>query len=240
VLKIAIDDAATQVHVADGVRVPDTPCWAWIEGELVLVRNKHTDTTTGEGTLEVVRAPNGHHHDAWARAHTVGAPVTFTKVDDIFIHAKLVLIDDAYASIGSVNMNRRSMYHDGEISAQIVPGRLRAAVDNPVRSLRCRVWGDHLGLPPDTAQAELADPLAALPLFRRPRAAGNPLVPFDLLDDMQAQGFAIETANVFSILGTIAHGLGEVGGDVLRDAIWHTIVDPTTSLDPFHDTAPFG
>jgi hypothetical protein len=151
-----------------------------------------------------------------------------------------VLVDDAYASIGSVNMNRRSMFHDGEISAQIVPGRLRAAVDNPVRSLRCRIWGDHLGLPPDSAEAELADPLAALSLFRRPRAAGNPLVPFELLDDMDPVGPGVETDNALQILGTIVAGLGQIGGDLARRAIWSTIVDPTTSLDPFHETSPFG
>ena len=193
VLKSTIDAAATQVRVADGIRVPDTPCWAWIEGELVLVLDSNLDTLSGESTLEVVRGPNGEHQDVWARGHAAGAPVTFTKVDDVFIHAKLVLIDDVFASIGSVNMNRRSMYHDGEISAQVVPGRLRAAVDNPVRSLRCRIWADHLGLAVDAAESELADPLAALELFPRPRAAGNPLVPFALLDNMQPAGPGVET-----------------------------------------------
>jgi phosphatidylserine/phosphatidylglycerophosphate/cardiolipin synthase-like enzyme len=241
VLKSPIDDAiATQVRVADGVRVPDTPCWAWIEGELVLVHDSNVDTLSGESTLEVVRGPNGHHQDVWARAHPAGAPVTFTKVDDVFIHAKLVLIDDVFASIGSVNMNRRSMYHDGEISAQVVPGRLRAAVDNPVRSLRCRIWADHLGLAVDAAEAELADPLAALELFRRPRAAGNPLVPFQLLDDMQPVGPGVETATAFAVLGTIVSQLASVGGDLGRHALFSTVIDPTTSLDPFHDTPPFG
>ena len=240
VLKNPIDGVATQIRVSDGIRVPDTPCWAWIEGELVLVHDSNPDTVSGESTLEVVRAPDRHHQDAWARAHLAGAPVTFSKIDDVFIHAKLVLVDDVYASIGSVNMNRRSMFHDGEISAQVVPGRLRAAVDNPVRSLRCRIWGDHLGLPPDAAEAELADPFAALALFRRPRAAGNPLVPFELLDDMQPVGPGVETATAFQRLGTIIAGLAQLGGDLGRELIWSTVVDPTTSLDPFPETPPFG
>jgi hypothetical protein len=151
----------------------------------------------------------------------------------------MMLVDDVYASIGSTNMSRRSMYHDGEISAQIVPGQLRAATANSVRDLRCRVWADHLGIPPDAALAALADPLDALPLFERTRAAGNTLVPHVLLDDMKPQGAALETASALQILGTIFAGLGQVGGDVLRRTIYSTIVDPTTSLDPFHDADPF-
>lgn len=240
VLKSTIDATATQVRVADGNRVPDTPCWAWIEGELVLVIDSNVDTLSGESTLEVVRGPSGEHQDVWARGHAAGVPVTFTKVDDVFIHAKLVLIDDIFASLGSVNMNRRSMYHDGEISAQVVPGRLRAAVDNPVRSLRCRIWADHLGLAVDAAESELADPLAALELFHRPRAAGNPLVPFTLLDNMQPAGPGVEGDTAFQVLGTIFSQLASVGGDLGRHALFSTIVDPTTSLDPFHDTPPFG
>jgi phosphatidylserine/phosphatidylglycerophosphate/cardiolipin synthase-like enzyme len=240
VLVNAIDHADSQIVVADGVRVPDTPCWAWIEGELVLVRTTSLDTISGEATLELTRAHSGHHADAWAREHAAGAPVTFTTLADVFIHAKVLLVDDVYASIGSVNMNRRSLFHDGEISAQIVPGRLRAAADNPVRSLRCRIWGDHLGLPPEAAEAELADPLAALPLFRRPRAAGNPLVPFVLLDDMQPSGLAVATESALQILGTIIGGLGQLAGDLQRAALWRTVIDPTTALDPYHQAEPFG
>lgn len=239
VLKSPIDGVATLVRVADGIRVPDTPCWAWIEGELVLVVDTNLDTLSGESTLEIVRGPNGDHQDVWAREHAAGAPVTFTHLDDVFIHAKLVLVDDVYASIGSANMNRRAMFHDGELNAMVVPGRLRAAADNPVRSLRCRIWGDHLGLPPHVAEAELADPLAALPLFRRTRAAGNPLSRHQLLDNTEPEGFEIQTDEAIEVLKTVFGALGQLSGDAAKAALWRTLIDPTTSLDPFFDTDPF-
>lgn len=240
VLKDAIDGSATQIKVADGKRVPPAPCFAWISGEMLLVNQVDVDTLSGAAMLSVERGTQGRHFsDSWARNHAAGAPVTFARFDDVFIHAKMMLVDDVYASIGSTNMSRRSMYHDGEISAQIVPAQLRAATVNPVRDLRCRVWADHLGIPPDAALAALADPLDALPLFERTRAAGNTLVPYLLLDDMKPQGTAIETANAVQILGTIFGGLGQIGGDLVRRIIYSTIVDPTTSLDPFHDADPF-
>ena len=165
--------------------------------------------------------------------------MTFTELDDVFIHAKVVLIDDVYASIGSANMNRRWMYHDGELNAHVVPGRLRAAADNPVRSLRCRIWADHAGIPPQLAESELADPIAALPLLMRPRAAGNPLSRHELLDNNLPEGIEIQTKTAMQTLATIFGGLGQVGGEVAKAALWRTLIDPTTSLDPFFDTEPF-
>jgi phosphatidylserine/phosphatidylglycerophosphate/cardiolipin synthase-like enzyme len=238
VLKSQIATNATQVRVVDGIRVPPAPCWAWIEGELVLVQDVDVDTATGEAALVVARAPAAHL-DSWPRIHEAGAPVTFVNLDDVFIHAKVVLIDDVYASIGSANMNRRAMFHDGELNAMVVPGRLRAAANNPVRSLRARIWADHLGIPPQVAESTLADPLAALPLFARPRAAGNPLSRHEIFDDTEAEGIEIRTKSAVQALSTVFGGLGQVGGDIAKAALWRTLIDPTTSLDPFFDTEPF-
>ena len=204
-------------------------------------REKNLDTVSGESTLDVVRGPNGDHQDVWAREHEAGAPVTFTHLDDVFIHAKIVLIDDVYASIGSANMNRRSMFHDGELNAMVVPGRLRAAADNPVRSLRCRIWGDHLGLPPHVAEAELSDPLAALPLFQRrarpeTRSRGTSCSTTPSRRDSRCRS---TDPDAIDVLKTIFGGLGQVSGDVAKAALWRTLIDPTTSLDPFFDTEPF-
>ena len=41
------------------------------------------------------------------------------------------------------------------------------------------------------------------------------------------------------MLETIFSGLGQVGGDVAKAALWRTLIDPTTSLDPYFDTEPF-
>lgn len=236
VLKFPIDQAAKQVVVTDGIRVPSAPAWAWVGGELMLVQTVVQDTLSGTAALNVVRGADGHTADVSKRAHEAGEPVTFSAIDDVFIHAKIVLVDDTYASIGSANMNRRGMFHDGEISSQTVPGGLRTAAVNPVRDIRCRIWADHLGLGASAPGAQFADPLAALPLFARDRAAGNPLVPYELLDDMQPVGPGIDPT---SVLMSVLKSLAEVGADVARHAVWSTLIDPTTALDPFHAAPPF-
>lgn len=57
---------------------------------------------------------------------------------DIYVHSKLMMIDDCYATLGSANMNQRSMAADSEINV---------ATDHipTVRDLRQRVWGMQTG-----------------------------------------------------------------------------------------------
>jgi phosphatidylserine/phosphatidylglycerophosphate/cardiolipin synthase-like enzyme len=60
------------------------------------------------------------------------------KYRQIYIHSKLLIIDDAFFTLGSANLNQRSMAADSEINV---------ATDDPVqaRKLREDVWGQHTG-----------------------------------------------------------------------------------------------
>lgn len=57
---------------------------------------------------------------------------------EIYIHSKLLLIDDGFFTLGSANLNQRSMASDSEINV---------ATDSPkaAAALRKRVWGLHTG-----------------------------------------------------------------------------------------------
>ena len=60
------------------------------------------------------------------------------KYRQIYIHSKLLMIDDAFFTLGSANLNQRSMAADSEINI---------ATDDPVQTtkLRKEVWGQHTG-----------------------------------------------------------------------------------------------
>ncbi|MEO7268814.1 MAG: phospholipase D family protein [Knoellia sp.] len=64
----------------------------------------------------------------------------------VYVHAKVVVIDDWYATIGSDNINRRSWTHDSELAALVID---EAGVDHSpyARALRLRLAAEHLDRP---------------------------------------------------------------------------------------------
>src|SRR5262245_19037811 len=56
----------------------------------------------------------------------------------VYVHAKLMLVDDAWATIGSCNLHRNSLFGHTELNASFWS-------PEHVRSLRCRLLAEHLG-----------------------------------------------------------------------------------------------
>jgi phospholipase D1/2 len=95
-----------------------------------------------------------------------GNPVT----EQIYIHAKLAIMDDRVAIIGSSNINDRSMVgsHDSEIGIvvqtpqdEFVPGTMNGKpfmIAKYAHDLRCRLWRDYLGL--DANDTSIVDPVS--------------------------------------------------------------------------------
>jgi phosphatidylserine/phosphatidylglycerophosphate/cardiolipin synthase-like enzyme len=84
------------------------------------------------------------------------------RVAHLTVHAKVLLIDDRYAAIGTANLQSRSMdRQDFEIHAALVdPG-------DWVRRLRAVLWGEHLRLAAfEPARADLEDLDLALGIWR--------------------------------------------------------------------------
>jgi phosphatidylserine/phosphatidylglycerophosphate/cardiolipin synthase-like enzyme len=64
------------------------------------------------------------------------------RVENLTVHTKLVLVDDVFASVGSANFFSRSMAGtDTELTAAMVTD------GDAVRSLRVRLWAEHLRTP---------------------------------------------------------------------------------------------
>lgn len=57
----------------------------------------------------------------------------------VYVHAKIAVVDDAWFTVGSANLNRRGLATDTEMN-------LQAAAPDIVRDLRARLWAEHLGM----------------------------------------------------------------------------------------------
>jgi cardiolipin synthase A/B len=93
----------------------------------------------------------------------------------VYVHSKLMLIDDEWATIGSANLHRFSMFGNGE---------LNAAISSPegVRAFRVALFAEHLAM--DTSGL---DDLAALRQFQQIARANRERL---LADNHNWQGLA--------------------------------------------------
>jgi phosphatidylserine/phosphatidylglycerophosphate/cardiolipin synthase-like enzyme len=105
-----------------------------------------------EKALRVLQAAGGDRLAVYFLENTAGTPV--------YVHAKVCIVDDHWACIGSDNTNRRSWTHDTELSAAIVDESPRGWI----RSLRLTLAEEHLG--PYAAGQDLVHPAGFFEAFR--------------------------------------------------------------------------
>jgi phosphatidylserine/phosphatidylglycerophosphate/cardiolipin synthase-like enzyme len=100
--------------------------------------------------------------------------------EQIYVHAKLMIVDDLYAAAGSANLNFRSQTTDSELhlgvfDTEVIDGLMGgapAAVGRSIRELRVQLWGEHIEEDQDT----LDDPIASLVQLPAPGARRGHLV----------------------------------------------------------------
>jgi phosphatidylserine/phosphatidylglycerophosphate/cardiolipin synthase-like enzyme len=244
VLMTEMDVTTGTIILAPQARVPtESGFWLWVDGELMLVPSPPTPTSVTEGgesisaaELTVVRGPLGTNPrwGATPRNHEKGAAVTMSQVKGIFVHSKAMIVDDVFVAIGSANINRRGLFHDGEMTVFAVPEPLKASSNNPALALRTALWAEHLGLPPALGPTLLRDPIAAFELFRRTISGGNRFAPFSALDI--SPYLSLSLGDTLATLALVNTPL--VWGATLVPTIWNDIVDPTTFLESDLDPTP--
>lgn len=119
--------------------------------------------------LHLVRAAGGDRVAVYGVENHAGTPV--------YVHAKVCVVDDVWAAIGSDNVNRRSWTHDSELSCAVLDGerdeREPRSVDHFgdgarrfARQLRLDLAREHLDRP-DGDDRDLVDPVSAFEQFAR-------------------------------------------------------------------------
>jgi phosphatidylserine/phosphatidylglycerophosphate/cardiolipin synthase-like enzyme len=87
----------------------------------------------------------------------------------IYVHAKVCVVDDVWASVGSDNFNRRSWTHDSELSCAVLdstpdlreptdPAGLGDGARRFARELRLSLWREHLDRTAGGDDTDLLDP----------------------------------------------------------------------------------
>lgn len=224
---------AATATLAPVAHLPPPPFLAFIGNELVLV-HALAGPPTGTGSaatqqIEIARTGGAPSWGAQPIEHPVGAPVMAVQIPHIYVHAKMMIVDDIFLSVGSSNLNRRGLYHDGEMDSFTIPQHLRGDPANPARILRCRLMAEHLGLTPEMGESLFADPLSALPYFtQRSWYEGSRRQPLSFFGSLPPDvpigtGSSIPSFLLQILIGSLA--------DAAKPQVWPLFADPSTPLD---------
>jgi phosphatidylserine/phosphatidylglycerophosphate/cardiolipin synthase-like enzyme len=90
--------------------------------------------------------------------------ITGSTVDQLYVHAKIGIVDDHWLTIGSANLNAHSFFNDTEVNVQLADPEL-------ARGTRLRLWAEHLELPEQEIAGDPADVVDQLwiPIAQRER-----------------------------------------------------------------------
>jgi phosphatidylserine/phosphatidylglycerophosphate/cardiolipin synthase-like enzyme len=117
--------------------------------------------------LDELRAAGGARVGVYGIENHAGTPV--------YVHAKVCVVDDVWASVGSDNINLRSWTHDSELSCAVIDDRLDQREPRLLdrfdhgarafaRNLRLQLSREHLDRKP-TDDKDLLDPVRAFATF---------------------------------------------------------------------------
>ncbi len=225
------------VWLGPKARIPDVPFWLSVDGELMYVYDEAIGVTPpedrrgfqvarGAETRLVMGGPVATAQGSRVRGHAVGAAATVVDLAGIYVHAKMMIVDDVFLGLGSANLNRRGLFHDGEINVFTVPEALRATRPNPVTALRTRLWAEMFDLPVSTVGPLLEDPHAAARLFDRSPLLGNRWT------DIQAfpTHLMYDATSGDGIVGLVLGDLIFTALAIDHAKLYDGVVDPTSSL----------
>jgi phospholipase D1/2 len=160
--------------MADRLREPDGP-------EIVVVNPEEArgwleEKAMGSARarlLDLVRTADVHQR---FRIYT---PVTRGGAP-IYVHAKIVVMDDRLMRIGSSNLNNRSLGFDTEcdLSIEAPPGSPdEAALGSEIAAFRTRLLAEHLDVAPETIDAAIESHGSLIAAIENLRGGGRSLVP---------------------------------------------------------------
>ncbi len=120
--------------------------------EVVVLMPMTPDIVVNQAWLESRRALGGYKNFTLAGMAGLGSD---GRRKPVWVHSKLMIIDDTWATIGSANLHRWSMFGNSELNAAIFSPEL-------IRGFRIALLSEHLGL--DTSEL---DDVSALKQFKQ-------------------------------------------------------------------------
>lgn len=124
--------------------------------------------------------------DRYGRLRTVYPIASRAQDVPTFIHSKVMVVDDAFARVGSANLARRSMGMDTECDLA-VEANGDPQVSAGIRRIRDRLLAEHLGMKVDELSAAVARAGSLCGLIDSRQSADRTLTPIEPVTDQPAE-----------------------------------------------------
>ncbi len=149
--------------------------------EFVLVNPKAVDGWVEEEVMGPARARLMQHLAEVDRhgRFRIYTPVT-AGGEDIYVHSKIMIVDDEMLRVGSANMNNRSMGLDSECDL-VIDSReeANAGAEERIAAIRCDLLAEHLGVEPAQIAARMTAKNSLIATVEALRGDGRTLLPFE-------------------------------------------------------------
>jgi phospholipase D1/2 len=163
VIAEAIARRLDEPHGPEFVIVNPRTAYGWLDEKVMSPARYHL-----VGTL---RARDRHGRFA------IYYPVTEGGAD-IYVHAKIMIVDDKVLRVGSANMNNRSMGLDSECDLLIEAGG-DAQAGATIADIRTDLLAEHFGIDPSEVEGCYGDSHSLIACIERLRGRGRTLVPLE-------------------------------------------------------------
>lgn len=236
-----VEEGDTTIKIGPSNRVPSAPFWLVVGKEAMRVHGTVPGTRTAaqvEVRVDRDEGTNLFGRDKGTKRakHKKNAAVCAGNFASIYVHSKMMLVDDVFASIGSANINRRGYYSDGECNIFALREELYHG-DNWIRRLRTRLWSELAGVSEEYGNVAFVDPASHVKLFDRKFNKGNRFSPFEaqpyntefeIKADLDENASALSAALfVFKLWGSFAQMIAGSESETLFDSI----IDPSSEVE---------
>lgn len=99
--------------------------------------------------------------------------------EDIYVHAKILIVDDRVLRVGSSNMNNRSMRLDTECDVTVDRALAQAGADEAITDIRNDLLAEHLGCRPDEVSAAIGRDGSLIAAIEALRGPGRSLIAYE-------------------------------------------------------------
>ena len=137
--------------IARRLSEPDPP-------EIVIVHPRHADGWLEQQAMDHARDLVAEAVEAADARDRFEVYVPYTGETPIYVHAKLMIVDDEVLRIGSANLNNRSLGLDSECDTVLDAARPHNSgrgLEDKIQAIRISLLAEHCGVPEDEMQAAL-------------------------------------------------------------------------------------